>query len=246
MKFSTENIKNKHFSKQVFGGLSEFEVRDFLYVLSQEIKHLFEADKQQKQKIEELQANIKDYRDREHILKDSIQSAEKWATKIRENAEQNSSLVLEKAQSKSESLIQEAKHSLQTVYTDILDLKRIQLQFKTGLKAALQVQMDLLDQDPILQSQNTLNTTNIESLLENQENINKISEKDPVEDMSLEDLKSMKKQIQIESSQAEFSQTESSQIDSTQQETNTFKKHINDSELQSLKKSLQSLNKSFT
>ena len=170
MELSKDNIVSKSFSKKMMGGLNEFEVRDFLHVLAEEIRHLTQKTMLQNKKIQEQEALIKDYRDREYILKESITSAEKWAEKIRKDAENNSSLVLEKAHNKSQSLIQEARHSLQTVYNDIADLKRLQLQFKTGLKAALQVQLDLLDQDPIFQPDSALPTTNIEKALKEREN----------------------------------------------------------------------------
>lgn len=174
MEFSKDNIVSKHFSKKLWGGLDEFEVRDFLHVLAEEMRHLTRKVYLQKQQIQELESLIKDYRDREHILKESIVSAESWAEKIRKDAETNSHLVLAKAQDKSTALIQEARHSLQTVYNDIADLKRLQLQFKTGLKAALQVQMDLLDQDPLFSPGPALPLSEKETFLEK----NSVSEKD--------------------------------------------------------------------
>ena len=147
MEFSKNNIVSKHFSKKTFGGLSEFEVRDFLHVLAEQIRHLSQENISLKKDLKDKEGLVSDYRDREHILKESISNAEKWAEKIKREAESQSQLILEKAQNKSESLVQSARHSLQTVYSDIADLKRLQLQFKTGLKAALQVQLELLEQD---------------------------------------------------------------------------------------------------
>lgn len=147
MELSKDNIVAKHFSKKAFGGLSEFEVRDFLHVLAEEIRNLTQENISLKKDLKEKESLVSDYKDREHILKESIANAEKWAEKIKQEAEGQSQLILDKAQSKSESLIQSARHSLQTVYSDIADLKRLQLQFKTGLKAALQVQLELLEQD---------------------------------------------------------------------------------------------------
>ena len=147
MEFSKDNIVSKHFSKKAFGGLSEFEVRDFLHVLAEQIRHLNQENISLKKDLKDKESLVSDYRDREHILKESIANAEKWAEKIKKEAENQSQLLLEKAQHKSESLIQSARQSLQTVYSDIADLKRLQLQFKTGLKAALQVQLELLEQE---------------------------------------------------------------------------------------------------
>ena len=212
------------------GGLSEFEVRDFLHVLAEEIRHLAQMNLIQKKKIEEQEDLIRDYRDREHILKESIQSAEKWAEKIRKEAEKNGSLVLEKAEQRSEALIQDARHSLQTVYSDILDLKRIHLQFKTGLKAALQVQLDLLEQDPVFQPDSFLASKNIDSILEQSSKI----EDPPLENQNIKEP--LKSENSLEKQTEEPKAFEDS-MDKTK---------IKDSELRSLKESLKKLDKSFS
>ena len=149
MEFSKEQITSKNFSKQWMGGYSESEVRDFLHVLAEQIRHLKQENFLLKKDVQDKESLIKDYRDREHILKESISNAENWAQKIKQEAESQRQLLLEKAQNDSEHLIESARHSLQSVYSDIADLKRLQLQFKTGLKAALQVQMDLLEEDSL-------------------------------------------------------------------------------------------------
>lgn len=229
MEFSKENIVSKHFSKKWLGGLSEFEVRDFLHVLAEEIRHLSQMNLIQKKQIQEQESLLEDYRDREHILKESIHSAEKWAEKIRKDAEKNGSLVLEKAQQKSESLIQEARHSLQTVYNDILDLKRVQIQFKTGLKAALQVQMDLLEQDPIFKPDPLLTSKNIDSFLE----------QDPIEREAAPSSHEIKSPLKKE----DFLKKE----DPPSSEKNLMSNlKMDDSELTSLKESLKDLDKTFS
>ena len=219
MELSKDNIVSKHFSKKLLGGLDEFEVRDFLHVLAEEIRHLTQKNTLQKNHNQEQEALIRDYKDREHILKESITSAEKWAEKIRQDAEKNSCLIMEKAHNQSEGLIQEARQSLQSVYSDITDLKRLQLQFKTGLKAALQVQMDLLEQDPIFSPSSPPSPAkNIKSLLD-------------------------KKDIALQSSSSSPEGTETTEP--SQKETFTAPK-INEKELYSLKESLSSLNKNFS
>ena len=223
MEFSKDSIVSKYFSKKFMGGLNEFEVRDFLHVLAEEIRHLSQKNVLQKKRIQEQECLIKDYRDREHILKESIHSAEKWADRIRKDAENNSSLVLEKAHNKSESLIQEARHSLQSVYNDIAGLKRLQLQFKTGLKAALQVQMDLLEQDPVFSPSSSLPVENMENFLEKKEK--SINEKN-------------------EFSSKTVNSFEEGMANQKEDLADSFK--VGEKELHSLKESLKSLDKSFS
>ena len=149
MALSKDNIISKHFSKKIFGGLNEFEVRDFLHVLAEDIRHLNVLVEKQNQRIKELEERIQDYRDREQLLKRSIVSAQEIADKIQKDTEQKSQLIIARANDKSESLIRQARSSLQSVYNDIASLKRLHLQFKSSLKASLQSQMDLLEQTPM-------------------------------------------------------------------------------------------------
>ncbi len=226
MDFSKDKVVSKSFSKKLIGGLDDFEVRDFLHVLAEEISHLQKKTTILKKQIQEKEDLIRDYRDREHILKESIASAEKWAEKVRKDADKNSALVLEKAHNKSETMIQEARHSLQSVYTDIMDLKRMHLQFKTGLKAALQVQMDLLEQDPVFSASSPLPETNRESFLEDK---NKVAvEKNIASSLSSE-------------------QKESNKKDAPPQKTKSSKNlSSSEKDIRSLRESLKSLNKTFS
>ena len=166
--------------------------------------------------------------DREHILRESIASAEKWAEKIRADAKNNSALILKKAQHKSEALIQDARHSLQTVYNDIADLKRIQLQFKTGLKAALQVQMELLEQDPIFSPSSSLPTESIENFLADKNSTKK------------EERQSFKQTSPPEKP------APADKKESLSNSPNTSADLPSDKEMLSLRKSLQSLDSDFS
>ena len=149
MSFSKDAITSRHFSKQMFGGLNEFEVRDFLHVLAEEIRHLSQMAQNQKEKIRELEAQVADHRDREHILKRSIVSAQEVAEKIQKDTETQSQMIIQRANEKSASLIKEARESLQSVYTDITGLRRLHVQFKNSLKANLKSQLEFLEESPL-------------------------------------------------------------------------------------------------
>ena len=149
---SKDNIVSRRFSKKAFGGLDEFEVRDFLHVLAEEIRHLEQLVFNQKKRLTEQDEQVKEYRDREHILKKSISSAQEIADKIRKDTENQGQLLLKHAHEKAEFIIQEARASLQCVYSDINDLKRLYLQFKTSLKASLQSHLEFLEQDSFMMS----------------------------------------------------------------------------------------------
>lgn len=178
MEFSKNSIVSRHFSKRMLGGLDEFEVRDFLHVLAEEIRHLSQFITEQEHKISDQKKTIEEYRDREHLLKESISSAGEIATLLKKEAGDQGRLIVEKAQIQSESLVTNARHSLQSVYSDIADLKRLHLQFKTSLKASLQAQLEMVEQAPLLSQDlahqeegNFLEESSTSSHFQNQENV---------------------------------------------------------------------------
>ena len=237
MNFSKSQIVSKPFSKKWMGGLSEFEVRDFLHVLAEQIRHLKQENLMLKKDLKEREDLIKDYRDREHILKESLANAEAWAQKIKQDAESHRQLILEKAQTDSESLIESARQSLQAVYNDIADLKRLQIQFKTGLKAALQVQLELLEKDSLFNPA-VLNDFQPKEKLESQTDKPRGFDRgggQPKE--KLENQTESAPQMEFESKDAEALVPDSNSESSEQEDPS--------SKIHSLKLSLNALNKDF-
>lgn len=152
MDFSKQSIVSRHFSKKTFGGLDEFEVRDYLNVLADEIQRFKEITFNQEKQIEEQKRTIEESRDREYIIKESIAVVQRVTEKIRKDAETQSETMLQNARNKKQLLLKEAKDSLQGIYDDIAGLKRLYIQFKASLTASVQAHLDLLKQDTIIPS----------------------------------------------------------------------------------------------
>ena len=153
MDFSKSSIVSHHFSKKAFGGLNEFEVRDYLNVLAEEILRLQEQTLQQERQIREQKETIEDCRDREQILKESITVVQKITEKIRKDAETQSEMILQSAHDKKDLIIREARESLQSIYDDIAELKRFYIQFKTNLTASIKAHLEMLEKDsPVFSS----------------------------------------------------------------------------------------------
>ena len=152
MDLSKQSIVSRHFSKKTFGGLDEFEVRDYLNVLADEIQRFKEISLSQKKQIEEQARTIEESRDREYIIKESIAVVQRVTEKIRKDAEEQSEAILQNAKNKKQLIIKEARDSLQSIYNDIAGLKRLYIQFRASLTASVQAHLDLLKQDTVIPS----------------------------------------------------------------------------------------------
>ena len=149
MALDPDDILTRTFSRKVLGGYSTYEVADFLHEVAEELEAQYKKEQNLSNKLLEKEASIKEYQDREGVLKDTILSARKMADKIKEDAQKEASHILDDAKHKADLIVQDARDSLQRVYQDVSDLRRMHIQLKNNLKAVVQSHMDLLDQDPL-------------------------------------------------------------------------------------------------
>ncbi len=149
MRLNPDDILTKTFTRKVLGGYSSSEVADFLQSIAGELEEKSKEREELFNKLSEREASIREYRDREEILRNTIASAQKMADRIKQDAEKEARFILEDAKQKADIIVQDARDSLKTAYQDLSDLKRIHIQLKNTLKSVLQSHQDLLDQDPI-------------------------------------------------------------------------------------------------
>ena len=149
MKFNPEDILTKTFTRKVVGGYNSKEVADFLESLASEWEEKSRKSEELLGKLSEKEATLREYREREEVLRDTISTAQKMADKVKQDAEKEARFILEDAKQKADIIVQDARDSLKTAYQDLSDLKRIHIQLKNTLKSVLQSHQDLLEQDPI-------------------------------------------------------------------------------------------------
>ena len=149
MKFTVEDILTKNFNRKIMGGLNPEEVAQFLQSIAENWEQKNKEFETLSTKLKEYEISVREYRDRESLLRDTISSAQKMAVKIKEDAEKQARFILEDAKQKADIIVQDSRDSLKTAYQDLSDLRRIHIQLKNTLKSVLQSHQDLLDQDPI-------------------------------------------------------------------------------------------------
>lgn len=148
MALHPDDIVTKVFSRKVVGGFSPSEVTHFLKSIAEDIDQKNKDQQALTDKLREMEVFVREYRDREEILKNTILTAQKISDKIKQDAEKESRFILEDARQKADLLIADARDSLKTAYQDLSDLRRMHIQLKNALKAVLQSHQDLLEQDP--------------------------------------------------------------------------------------------------
>lgn len=146
MKLDPDTILTKTFSRKIFGGYNKTEVVDFLKSLASELEEHSKETQELSSKLMEKESLVREYRDREEMLKNTITTAQNMANKIKKDAEKEAEFILEDAKQKSEIIVKDARNSLKKAHQDLSDLKRVHIQLKNTLKSVLQSHQDLLNQ----------------------------------------------------------------------------------------------------
>ena len=149
MKLMPDDIVTRVFSKCIFGGCNQKEVGAFLTKIAEQIEDMLKERRALMDQINEKDSQLKEYRNREELLKSAITTAQKTADRMQQEASESARKTVQEAHHKADLIVQDARDSLKTVYQDLSDLRRVHIQLKNTLKAVLQSHQDLLEQDPV-------------------------------------------------------------------------------------------------
>ncbi len=119
------DIRKKAFSTQRHG-LSKTEVEEYIGELATEIENLRKERAQLTEKAEELAGHLAAYENTEQLLKDTLVTAQKATNQLREDAEKEAQLIVEKAKLEAERIKHDAGQQIRNVGDEIraLEAKR--------------------------------------------------------------------------------------------------------------------------
>lgn len=142
MKLSALDIKKQDF-KKTMRGYDLTEVRAFLDIVSSQWESLVSENREQSTRLTELETQLKDYRQVEKVLHQTMLNAEETSRQTIENARQQSQNMVKEAELKGSSIIEAARR-------DVADLRQ-QIQIlnshRSDLIIRLKGMVDLLDKN---------------------------------------------------------------------------------------------------
>jgi cell division initiation protein len=101
-------IKKQEFKKSL-RGYDPIEVDTFLEMLSNEFEELTKQNKELKDKVAELELQVKDYRQQEKALQQPLIQAQEMADKTMSNAQREAAMILKDAEAQSTQMMEQAK-----------------------------------------------------------------------------------------------------------------------------------------
>ncbi len=122
MKFTPLAIKKQQF-KRSFRGYDVEEVRVYLEMLASEYENLLQENKELKEKVASLEAEVLKYKQIEKSLQLAVTQAQDVATKTIENAKRQADLLIKEAELKAREAIDNSKIELAKIEKEVQVLK---------------------------------------------------------------------------------------------------------------------------
>lgn len=143
MKITPLEIKRQQF-KKVLRGYDTVEVDTFLEMLSNEMEELVRLNKEQKDRILELETQLADYKNIEKTLQQTLMQAQETSGKSIENSKKEAELIIKDAELKASQILEKARMDFARMKEDIAALKARKESIISKLKVLLTSEVDLL------------------------------------------------------------------------------------------------------
>ncbi len=146
MRITPLDIQQKQFPMK-FRGFDVEEVYAFLEIVREEMEDLLRDNANLKENIQRLETQIKDYKDMETTLRETLLTAQQMVEDYKTNARKEAELVVKEAELKADSLLKEAQEKVIKIHEDIVDLKGIRRHFKEELRRLVESHLKMLEFD---------------------------------------------------------------------------------------------------
>jgi len=146
MRITPLDIQQKQFPMKLRGFDVE-EVYAFLEVIREEMEDLLRENANLKENVQRLDNQMKEYRDMETTLKETLMTAQQMVEDYKMNARKEAELVVKEAELRSDTLLKEAQEKVIKIHEDIVDLKGIRRHFKEEVKRLVESHLRMLEFD---------------------------------------------------------------------------------------------------
>ncbi|MCX7793264.1 MAG: DivIVA domain-containing protein [Thermodesulfovibrionales bacterium] len=146
MRITPLDIQQKQFPIR-FRGFDVEEVYAFLEIVREEMENLLRENASLKEQIQRLESQLKEYRDMETTLRETLMTAQQMVEEFRNNARKQAELMIKEAELKAEQMVREAQDKVIKIHEDIMDLKGIRRHIKEELRRLLESHMRMLEFD---------------------------------------------------------------------------------------------------
>jgi cell division initiation protein len=146
MRITPLDIQQKQFPIK-FRGFDMEEVFAFLEVVREEMEDLLRDNANLKENIQKYDTQIKQYRDMETTLRETLMTAQQMVEEYKSNARKEAELIVREADLKGDAILKDAQEKVIKIHEDIVDLKGIRRHFKEELKRLIEGHLKMIEFD---------------------------------------------------------------------------------------------------
>ena len=138
------DIENKKFSKQMMNGYSVEEVDQFLDSLTVDYGRAYKQSTEYKEKIEELEKELKHYTNIESTLQNTLLMAQGAADEVKDLANKQAEQIIRDAEAKAKESVNELEQEIFMKKKELEDLSKQFDVYKAKMESLLISQLELL------------------------------------------------------------------------------------------------------
>jgi cell division initiation protein len=146
MRITPLDIQQKQF-KMKLRGFDVEEVYGFLEIVREEMEDLLRENANLKENIHRSENQIREYRDMETTLRETLMTAQQMVEEYKTNARREAELLVKEAETKADGLIREAHEKVIKIHEDITDMKGIRRHFREELRRLIENHLKMLEFD---------------------------------------------------------------------------------------------------
>ena len=143
MKLTPLDIKKQEF-KKVMRGYDPVEVDTFMDMLANEFEELVKTQKEMRDRAIELEVQLKDYRQIEKTLQQTLLQAQEATGRTYESARRESELIVKEAEQKATRILEQANADLSRMNSEIMQLYSKKESLIGRLRVLLSSELELL------------------------------------------------------------------------------------------------------
>jgi cell division initiation protein len=144
MKISSIDIQRQKF-KVKLKGYDQEEVRHFLSTIAEQIEELCRENDMLKQEIEHVRELLHEFEERDHILKNTLVTAQKNSETMLANTKKEAELIIKEAEFKATKMMEHANNQVLKIQKDMLDLKLQRKALQEKIQTSIQIMQKILE-----------------------------------------------------------------------------------------------------
>jgi DivIVA domain len=144
MKISSIDIQRQKFQIKL-KGYDQDEVQSFLQSVAETIEELTRQNEQYKQDVDRLRDSLTDYEERDHILKNTLVTAQRTSETMAINAKKEGELIIKEAEFKAAKLMEHAQSQVLKIQKDMLDLRLQRKALQDKIQTSIQIMQKILE-----------------------------------------------------------------------------------------------------